>query len=776
MRPSVTQNRLKQSAFRRFSLVAIAVSACALVSAADAQVRQIQCSKAWTKSGSPDAAPSILPVTPSTNPDVAAKTLLARPQGARGLLMNGFADDIAAYDMLVSVPASAPSVAARSISPKVAVPSPWITFGTQTVRNRVERWISRFVAAGGSADLVLFSCNVRLDATRYQTSWNQIGDDPRSAVMKSVLKYRAINSTVAKNPEFISRWNELANDRIDLALTEAASTALVRSFPRAMVALQRTNASDPASANQGWRFGTHDLVAIPNAVPASDGWKALTESMALNRAKLNMARRQTISWIAVPSAGAMDARTKVDACAWWQELNWQLLLSGNASVVCGDGTVSASDSEVVRNALAELSSRVPDVNALRSNRLPADICDPQQFIATAAFTGRDQLVRISARPDINVVRVTLSDGTYSVLPLAIGQHGCWLTIAPTAVIKSISNESSGGTPLARATTAPWITLYDSFPDDRASKVEGTSPYMLVGQYDVDPAIATTGIVDPAKAIARVERMIQAGQGSPWGVLDFEEPFDAIWEAGSADPRYSGAINSLVATIRALKQRYPNIKWTYYGLPRVKYWLPEGEWALISPEQRAARYKQFCDVLSPLMPEMDFFMPGVYDVYERALGMPTTKSPAVEAEAWWRRANVECIASWFQSRSMPVPPIIPMVSPWFQGGGIATLMAAIPSAEFMEEQVRPLVAAGASGIGIWGGMRYALYVAQWPTNHPNPAFMELRAQTRQILAKNCLSTIAPATIDWTSAEILQKVGDALNDVMYRAVVAVRDARP
>ena len=299
--------------------------------------------------------------------------------------------------------------------------------------------------------------------------------------------------------------------------------------------------------------------------------------------------------------------------------------------------------------------------------------------------------------------------------------------------------------------------------------------MLVGQSDVDVSIATTGIIDPAKAIAQVERLIQDGQGSEWGVLDFEEPFDAIWNTGPSDPRYQPALDSMVATIRALKARYPNIRWTYYGIPRIPYWFPDGIWNQFTPEQRVAKYVQLTGVVEPLMTEMDFFMPGVYDVYERAQGMPSTTDTDA-TEAWWRRANVEAISHWFQSRNREVPAIIPLVSPWFQGGGFATELMPIPPLEFLEDQVRPLVIAGASGIAVWGAMKYYLYVAQWPGDHPSAAFLELRNTIQQVFCRDYLNGADPASIDWTSPSVGQQLGDAMNAVMVNALTAIWSVRP
>jgi hypothetical protein len=190
----------------------------------------------------------------------------------------------------------------------------------------------------------------------------------------------------------------------------------------------------------------------------------------------------------------------------------------------------------------------------------------------------------------------------------------------------------------------------------------------------------------------------------------------------------------------------------------------------------AKYVQLTGVVEPLMTEMDFFMPGVYDVYERAKGVPGSPAGADAIEASWRRANVEAISHWFQSRNRAVPAIIPIVSPWFQGGSIATELMPIPPSEFLEDQIRPLVAAGASGIAVWGAMRYYLYVAQWPGDHPSMAFLELRKTIQKVLCRDYLNGADPASVDWTSPSVGQQLGQSMNIVMINALEASWSARP
>jgi hypothetical protein len=76
-----------------------------------------------------------------------------------------------------------------------------------------------------------------------------------------------------------------------------------------------------------------------------------------------------------------------------------------------------------------------------------------------------------------------------------------------------------------------------------------------------------------------------------------------------------------------------------------------------------------------------------------------------AEAEYRKACICVISRWFDRASVVARPIIPVVSPWFQPGGVATSYQAIPMDEFCAEQVRPAIEAGANGMAVWGEMEF-----------------------------------------------------------------------
>ena len=780
---------------RRFLLCVLAlVSLFTASGLAFAQSGVGDVSAIWVESSSLGSQPFLVHVTPSTPPESIAQALAARPQGSRGLLMKNFAEDVTSYDVIRLKP---------KMRKSATVPSPWLSIGEARVKRRVSAWLTKFAAAGGTADVFVVQCGVTLGVQRYAGSWVAINSDRRAVALKAALGYPVISAVVAQSPAFVARWNALAESRIDAVLKSAISDVVIHQFPNAVVTLQRNSGFGLAHISRNRGFGTHDLVELGVASSATDPLASIKACLSTFQTQRTATTRPMISWTASP-ASAFVFPDRANNISWWKELSWHLRLAGASIIKAGDSTIAADELAASQIVRAQLQQYLGSNQLYPSGALPEGTVVGSRIFASVAVVSNFKLVRISVREGVSAVWVKLASGQESMIHIEPGNYGAWFTTSTSSSIVRIATEPAfvivasvpppvvpppvvpppvvpppvvppPVVPTPAVVSNPWYLIYDSFPGDNPPAIGNSQPYMLVGQYDVDVAISNTGIIDPAKAIAQVERLIQLGKGSEWGVLDFEEPFDAIWNAGPSDPRYQPALDSMVATIRALKARYPNTKWTYYGLPRIPYWFPEGIWSEFTPEQRVAKYVQLTGVIEPLMTEMDFFMPSVYDLYERAKGMPST-ADADATEVWWRRANMEAIAHWFQSRSMEVPPIIPMVCPWFQGGGIATDLMPIPSAEFLHDQIQPLVAAGASGIAVWGGMRYAIYVAQWPGGHPSAAFLELRGMIRVALARDYLNGSDPALVDWTSQAVGQQLGDAMNVVMINALTASWSVRP
>ena len=359
--------------------------------------------------------------------------------------------------------------------------------------------------------------------------------------------------------------------------------------------------------------------------------------------------------------------------------------------------------------------------------------------------------------------------------------------APIASAVTTPAASAVTPSVAAAVTVPsFPIIYDSAPAAGfVSPVATASRYLIVYQSDFgayDPSAQTDVEVNPDAVIAAIRQKLSqplssAGY-SEWGVLDIENPFDEILKNGPSDARFDRAVASLVNVIRAVRTAYPQMKWTYYAFPRVPYWMGINDWGQLTKDEREVKYAEFARNFEPIMAEMDWFMPSLYDVYEGALQMPRCASPREVAEAEYRKACVCAVSRWFTRAGVVARPIIPVVSPWFQPGGVATAYKAIPMEEFCAEQVRPAIEAGASGMAIWGEMGFFLKMAT-ASNLPSDQYVQdWQAQTRSAFASifpagnTALAPSAPAAnIDWFAPSTAQAIGATLNDSMSSAMRAI-----
>ena len=344
-------------------------------------------------------------------------------------------------------------------------------------------------------------------------------------------------------------------------------------------------------------------------------------------------------------------------------------------------------------------------------------------------------------------------------------------VVPPAPKPATRNAESGpGAGSSSESSAPTVTvLYDEIPGTAGQTAPaGAEFYVGIYQDNADLG-ARSGVVNPARVVAHARTVLQANPGAKWGMLDFEFPYDEILLHGPSDPRHEAAVKSLVATVRAVRAEFPEVRWTYYGFPRIPYWIGMKDWGMLTEAERSQQFAKAHASFGAILDELDWVQPSLYDKYEDALGMPRSGSPRAVAEAAFRTACVEVVAKWFEGRR-PAPPIIPVVSPWFQPGGRATVFRAIPEEEFLREQVQPALAAGAAGISIWGAMNYYLKIT---TVHPAPTSSyatQWRPIARSAFASEHFGGKSAEQVQWGDARTREVLGGAFHETFMKAVMA------
>jgi len=323
-------------------------------------------------------------------------------------------------------------------------------------------------------------------------------------------------------------------------------------------------------------------------------------------------------------------------------------------------------------------------------------------------------------------------------------------------------------------------IYNETPSDQFSD-PAVGAVRYFGVYQATDPNAIRGTIDTPRVLVEVRRIVAENPHARWGMLDFEDPYNEILLAGPSDPRHAAAVSSMVDLVRAVRKEFPGIRWTYYGMPRLPYWTNGRDWSRLDAATRRRLFDEAQASYGAILRELDWIQPSVYDKYERARGYPLNDRISGDAsERAFRAAHVEVVRDWFERSGVDRVPLIPVVSPWFLGTTKSTLYRAIPEAEFLADQVGPLLEAGVDGISIWSSMRHKITIATIDFT-PNSAYSrEMQPLARAVFATDVLGLPSASPVDWTSPEVkvaLESHSDkVLEQAMRRIDVARRGNAP
>lgn len=246
-----------------------------------------------------------------------------------------------------------------------------------------------------------------------------------------------------------------------------------------------------------------------------------------------------------------------------------------------------------------------------------------------------------------------------------------------------------------------VILYDEVLSveslERMVKVGGRR-YPIFYQDDCDKAAKSTGTIDIA-ALSRYVAERPGGFPSEWAVLDYEIPFDDWIREGPGSAHWKTATDSMVAAIERMKTLFPDVKWTYYGIPRLDFYLDGKSWMSSSDAARKAEIERQFRCYEPIMAKCDWLAPSIYIVVgDRKDGGRAGDLQQRETRVW-TRAIVQSAVDAGRRIGRPIP-VVPFVSPVYQPGGGARNQSFIPPTMIDECTIRPTIEAGGSGVCIW----------------------------------------------------------------------------
>jgi hypothetical protein len=712
-------------------------------------------------------APGMIRVTPGTSPTEAAAACARIRPGGRALVLQGFADDITGADRL------------NSANGRLPLQSPWLDKGVARVRSRVAGWIGKFSAAGGSADLFVIVQPQALAGTRLadltRAQLPNIAADSRGAALQRMV---GVSNLATAGSTVVGRaaWSAMMRVQSNRAIDQAIAAPIESRFPTARVGCQLADAERVAGPDLSGQIGSVDIVRF-TASQAPGGYASIASVVGAIRRSVT-ATRGVIPVVSPRSE--FLAAVGADADPYWRELVIHAALSSPPGAICGSSRLSTADSA------AAAAVRDSIVSAGAVGGVPVHLSAPTDsdpVIASGITVGERLVWRVTFPAGINEYRFALKDGTSQVVTAKPPERGAWFTTSRSNA-PALNASGSAILPAAPSTVneRPYVILADGAPTPAyASPISWEKRYLIVYQNNADRGAAATGIIDPLKVVAEVQRLVGTGAPPEWGVLDFEEPFDSILINGPSDARYAATVSSLCATIDATKAAFPSTKWTYYGFPHVPYFPNGTEWDRLAPSARTALLRRFAENYGPVLSKMDWFMPCVYDVFEQARGLPlAAASESTRLEHGYRIARLEAIQMHVSMTGEERKPVIPAVSPWFQPGGGATTLAPIPLPELLSDQIQPCIDAGANGFALWGAMDYFFRIATLPPERVGPALAPAQFAYREILTSayppngRRLSVNGPVeAYDWNSADAGPLLGQQLNATQSAAVRAIAE---
>jgi hypothetical protein len=331
------------------------------------------------------------------------------------------------------------------------------------------------------------------------------------------------------------------------------------------------------------------------------------------------------------------------------------------------------------------------------------------------------------------------------------QMGIPSTVNPQALFLFVPTIDIGDRPLTPV-------LFDGLPSATVSATaveDGHAEYIIVYQ-GVDPNATATGLINAQLVIESIRK----GHGdnpSGYGVLDFESPFIERLEAGPGHPDWQMTVDTVVGALQAVKAEFPNVRWTMYSMPIIRYWLPPYySWADAPAAVKEEAFTAALVGFDPVLRECDWLNPSTYDRYELATYSAGQHASKTAQETAHRRANVEVCNRFNASSGLPRKPIIPMVSPMFwKVGQISYNMKQIPLEEILRDSVRPLIDEGADSVGVWTGFSYWVRAA---TSEQDLGLGQL--ESRHAITQDFLEGVAPA--DWTAPGLRESLSEIISE--------------
>jgi len=224
-------------------------------------------------------------------------------------------------------------------------------------------------------------------------------------------------------------------------------------------------------------------------------------------------------------------------------------------------------------------------------------------------------------------------------------------------------------------------------------------------------------------VSRIEQSVISSVGEDFegiGMLDYEYDWFRALDKGADDEENKVTTDVLIEAIQWLKKRFPKMKWGFYDLPKMPYWLPHPSptnsytWAN-APEELKERTMAFHEAAySRLLKECDYMNVSRYHRYD-----PDVHTHDISPrECEWRKKCTD-LAHRINKVNGTNLPIYAMYHQRYPTGGKAEFVGKLVQKDFMVDTlVKPHIESGVNGFMYWDANHYYAWTAI-PTGNSAP---------------------------------------------------------
>ena len=247
--------------------------------------------------------------------------------------------------------------------------------------------------------------------------------------------------------------------------------------------------------------------------------------------------------------------------------------------------------------------------------------------------------------------------------------------------------------------------------------KGHKRWLIVPQAAGDPN--NTGTINIPDVLSFISTKLSDPSitNATYGQLDFETPYSTNLRQGVIanlnDPDYIHSRDQLIAVIQAVRNAYPQIKWTHALVPNVKFFIANNTWWGLENngdyETINNEITKYVNAYGPIMDHQDFLSTLVYDKYVWEESDPNTSDPPSRHDQAkrWTHYSIETCKRHNGTRNQ-TKLIIPNICPMYQYANVLEDYTPIfiPDDEVREETIHPALENGSKNeFVIWSGHEF-----------------------------------------------------------------------